>query len=454
VVRYYATVRPSVLLAALSLAGLTCILAQEPPKPSAPPPSAPASPQPSTPPTQPTEQQELRKAIDDAGNDRAALVKNLEAFLKKYPESSQRPQIYRALVEASLQLREFPRAMDYSERMISLNPNDMSTMVLTIQLLERYGDVPGYRRAVFYSSRVLEYVDQSKPTEKSPRMSMDEWAAARRKDKSTLLITRGRLYQKLNDFSNAQHDFEASYALVPSATAADHLGELAELKKDFPTAIQEYARAFALTDGTSGSPSRIELRKKIGNVWRLAHGSEDGLGDYLLHSFDETIAQTTPVRVARNQNAKEPYEFILRRATDGAPVPLADAKGKVLVLNFWATWCGPCHELEPHFDRIAAAYSNKPDVVFYALDCDDDETRVAPYLEEVKSKTPTLFADGLDRLLGVDSYPTTLVLDRNGKIAFRADGFDPDGFDKSLKDAIERLSQPTPTPNISPSATR
>jgi hypothetical protein len=56
--------------------------------------------------------------------------------------------------------------------------------------------------------------------------------------------------------------------------------------------------------------------------------------------------------------------------------------------------------------------------------------------------------------LGVDSYPTTLVLDRNGKIAFRADGFDPDGFDKSLKDAIERLSQPTPTPNISPSATR
>jgi thiol-disulfide isomerase/thioredoxin len=452
VVRYYATLRPSLLLAALSLAGLTCALAQQPPKPTAPTPTAPASS--TAPPTQLSEQQELRKAIDDAGNDRAALVKNLEAFLKKYPESSQRLQIYRALVEASLQLREFPRAMDYSERMVSLNPNDISTMVLTIQLLERYGDVPGYRRAVFYSSRVLEYIDQSKPTEKSPRMSMDEWAAARRRDKSTLLITRGRLYQKLNDLPNAQHDFEASYALVPGATAADHLGELAELRRDFPTAIQEYARAFALTDGTNGAPSRTELRKKIGNVWRLAHGSEDGLGDYLLHSFDETIAQTTPVRVARNPNAKEPYDFVLRRVTDGASVPLADAKGKVLVLNFWATWCGPCHELEPHFDRIAAMYSNKPDVVFYALNCDDDETRVAPYLEEVKSKTPTLFADGLDRLLRVDSYPTTLVLDRNGKIAFRTDGFDPDGFDKSLTEAIERLSQPTPTPNHSPTATR
>lgn len=83
-------------------------------------------------------------------------------------------------------------------------------------------------------------------------------------------------------------------------------------------------------------------------------------------------------------------------------------------------------------------YSTKPDVMFYALNCDDDETLVAPYLEGVKSKTPTLFADGLDRMLGVVSYPTTVILDRTGKIAFRVDGFDPDGFDKSLTEAVER----------------
>ena len=47
------------------------------------------------------ERQELQKAIEEAGNDRAALVKNLEGFLNKYPETSQRPQIYRALVEST-----------------------------------------------------------------------------------------------------------------------------------------------------------------------------------------------------------------------------------------------------------------------------------------------------------------------------------------------------------------
>jgi len=418
--------------------------AQETPKPG--PPSAPAPvPNPAQKQAQqqePTERQELQKAIETAANDRAALVRNLEAFLKKYPESSQRPQIYRAIVESSLQLRDFPSALEYSERLVSLNPDDVSNTVLTIQLLNRYGDVPGYRRAVFYCSRVLEYVDHTPQAEKSPRVSVEEWEQSKKKDKSSLLLVRGDLYQKLNDNANAQKDFEASYALIPNAAAAERLGALAERTKDLNTAIQEYARAFALTDSTTGASSRAELRKKVGNVWRLAHGSEDGLGDYLLQTFDTVTATTAPAKTARNQGAKEPYDFVLRRVSDGSAVHLSDAKGKIVVLSFWATWCGPCRELEPLFERVAARYSGKPDVIFYALNCDDDESLVAPFLAEEKPKTPVLFADGLERLLGVDSFPTTLILDRTGKIAFRTNGFDPDDFEQLLAHAIDRAARP------------
>jgi thiol-disulfide isomerase/thioredoxin len=425
---------------------------QDTPKPDPLPAQPSQQPAPEKRPVSPevTERQDLQKAIDEAANDRAALVKNLEAFLKKYPESAQRPQIYRALVESSLQLRDFTRAVDYSERLVALNPDDISNTVLTIQLLDRYGDAPGYRRAVFYCSRVLEYVDHTSQTDKSPRVSPEDWDNTKKKDKSNLLLVRGGLYQKLNDNVNAQKDFEAAYALVPNATAAERLGELAELNKDLNAAIQQYARAFALTDATNGASSRAELRKKIGNVWRLAHGSEDGLGDYLLHAFDATTAAAAPAKPARNPNGKEPYDFVLRKVSDGSPVKLADTKGKIVVLSFWATWCGPCRELEPHFEKVAALYSTKPDVIFYGLNCDDDESLVAPFLAEEKPKTPALFADGLDRLLRVDSFPTTVVLDRSGKIAFREDGFDPDGFEKSLTQAIDRAAKP-PVSN-SPSA--
>jgi hypothetical protein len=82
-----------------------------------------------------TERQQLQRAIEEAANDRAALVKNLEAFLKKFPESTERPQIYRALVESSLQLRDFPRALDYSEKLVSLKPDDVSNTVLSISIV-------------------------------------------------------------------------------------------------------------------------------------------------------------------------------------------------------------------------------------------------------------------------------------------------------------------------------
>ena len=430
-------------LLSLALLPFACVAsAQEQanlPNPPAHPPAAPTSPQ--NPSPAQIEQLDLRKAIDDAANDRAALVKNLEEFLKKYPYSTQRPQIYRALVESSLQLRDFARAKDYAERLVSLNPEDISNTVLTIELLERYGDAPGYRRAVFYTSRVLEHMDHAPASEKSPRVSPEDWAAAVKREKSSLLQIRGRLYVKLADTEDAQKDFESSYSLQANASAAEQLGELAELKKDWNAAILQYARAFTLTDGTNGAPTRADVRKKLGNVWRLAHGSEDGLGDYLLRNFDDTIAAAAPPHTGRNASAKEPYEFILRKVNGGSPVPLGEAKGKILVLNFWATWCGPCRELEPHFDRVATTYASRQDVVFYALNCDDDETLVTPYLENVKPKTPALFADGLDRLLGVDSFPTTLILDRTGKIAFRENGFDPQGFEKSLTDAVERTAQ-------------
>jgi thiol-disulfide isomerase/thioredoxin len=419
-------------------------LSQEAPKPPATTPAPPASPPPQK---EPPERQQLQRAIEEAANDRAALVKNLEAFLKKFPESPERPQIYRALVESSLQLRDFPRAVDYSERLVSLKPDDISNTVLTIQLLNRYGDVPGYRRAVFYCSRVLEYVDHAPQTEKSPRVSVEEWEISKKKDKSSLLLVRGDLYQKLNDTANAKKDFEASYALIPTATAAERLGTVAELNKDLNTAIQQYARAFALTDSTNGASSRAELRKKIGNVWRLAHDSEDGLGDYLLQTFDATAAANAPAKPARNPGGKDPYDFVVRKVSDGSPVRLADMKGKVVVLNFWATWCGPCRELEPLFEKVAARYATKPDVIFYGLNCDDDESLVGPFLAQEKPKTLTLFADGLDRLLGVNSFPTTVVLDRSGKIAFREDGFDPEGFEKSISEAIERTASGNPTPN-------
>jgi thiol-disulfide isomerase/thioredoxin len=216
------------------------------------------------------------------------------------------------------------------------------------------------------------------------------------------------------------------------------------------SAIQEYARAFALAEGKNGNISRSEIRKKLGNVWRLAHGSDIGLGEYLLLTYDEVSRGSTAAKPKKNADAREPSDFTLRKAPDGSAFSLKDTKGKILVVNFWATWCGPCHALEPLFARVAADFQANPEVLFLAADCDEDESLVKGYLEEDKPRTAVVFADGLDRFLKVDSFPTVMVIDRDGKIAYRSDGFEPDTFEPNLTAAVRRaLAAPTASFSIS-----
>jgi thiol-disulfide isomerase/thioredoxin len=111
-------------------------------------------------------------------------------------------------------------------------------------------------------------------------------------------------------------------------------------------------------------------------------------------------------------------------------------------VNFWTTWCGPCHALEPLFTHVAAGFQANPDVLFLAANCDEDESLVKSYLETDKPRLPVVFADGLDRFFAVNSFPTVMVLDRTGKIAYRSDGFEPESFEPNLAAAIRRTLVP------------
>ena len=386
--------------------------------------------------------EELQHAISEAGNDRTALVKNLQAYLEKYPDAPERPQIYRALVEACTQFHDDACATNYAERIVALTPDDVSMTLLAIQLLERTGDTAALRRAVTYSTRVYDGVHNTPIADKSPRVSLPEWELQKKQDESAVLALRGRLESRLKDSSAARKDYLQSYTLSPNAGAALRLGEMDELAKDYTGATTQYARAFALSDTATKSGSRRDIRQKLGNAWKLAHGSEVGLGDFLLKTVDEVTSASSVARVRKNEGVSDAFAFVVRKAPDGASFPIAPQRGKVLVINFWATWCGPCHALEPIYEKVAGRYLGNSSVTFLSANCDEDESLVGPYLAERKTHSSEVFSDGLAELFSVDSFPTVLILDASGEVVFRANGFDPDTIESELTAAVEQAASP------------
>jgi thiol-disulfide isomerase/thioredoxin len=385
---------------------------------------------------------ELQKAISQSGNDRAALVRNLREYLKKFPDAPRKASVYRALIESCQQLNDDACALDYAEQLIAVHPDDSEMMMLAVSLLQKKGDDGSLIRARGYVTRVIDRIEKTTADERSQRSSVADWQSQHDDLLSALYSLRGQIETSQHDEAAAEKDLQKSYSIMPNATSAEQLGELAEMKHENQKAIDQYVLAFVLPDAAPTSKlDRRALRQKLGNVWRQVHGSEAGLGEAILAAYDRTAAPNTASASATdpaavNKHATEPLEFTLR-TLDGKPTPLAPLKGKVLVLSFWATWCGPCRELEPQFVQVARSYAGNPAIDFFAVNTDEDQTLVQPFLAREKWNVPVLFADGLDDYFKVESLPTVIVLDADGKVTYRVNGFPPEGFTEALNTAIQ-----------------
>jgi peroxiredoxin len=100
-------------------------------------------------------------------------------------------------------------------------------------------------------------------------------------------------------------------------------------------------------------------------------------------------------------------------------VKLSDYKGKVVLLNFWATWCGPCKIEIPWFMDFQKTYKDRDFAVIGVSLDEDGWDSVKPYIEDHKMNYRVVLGnDQISQLFGsIDSLPTTLVIDREGRIA-------------------------------------
>ena len=149
---------------------------------------------------------------------------------------------------------------------------------------------------------------------------------------------------------------------------------------------------------------------------------------------------TAHAAVKPEKDRKAAPDFALKDA-NGATVRLSDYKGKVLILDFWATWCGPCKIEIPWFIEFEQTYKDKGfAVVGVAMD-EEGWPVVKPYIQERKVNYRILMGNEQVGQLygGVDSLPTTFLIDRSGRIAGTHIGLETgkDGFQNEITRLLE-----------------
>ncbi len=147
----------------------------------------------------------------------------------------------------------------------------------------------------------------------------------------------------------------------------------------------------------------------------LAAGS---LALTLMVSCNSKSEHTRAATVKAESGRKKAPDFTLKDS-NGKTVNLADYKGKVVLLNFWATWCGPCKIEIPWFIDFEQKYKDKGFAVVGVSMDEDGWNAVKPYLSESHINYRVLLGnDSVGTLYGgVDSLPTTFVIDQDGRIA-------------------------------------
>jgi thiol-disulfide isomerase/thioredoxin len=108
-----------------------------------------------------------------------------------------------------------------------------------------------------------------------------------------------------------------------------------------------------------------------------------------------------------------------------------------VILNFWATWCGPCRAQHPLYEAVKQQFRSRPEVVFVSVNTDEERDQVEAFLKEQEWKEPAYFEDGLARLLRITSIPAIIILDRRGEVVSRMNGFSAERFVGQLIERIE-----------------
>jgi len=133
-------------------------------------------------------------------------------------------------------------------------------------------------------------------------------------------------------------------------------------------------------------------------------------------------------------------DFTLRSA-DGPNVRLQEQRGRVVMVNFWATWCGPCRQEMPHLNRLYGKYRDAG-FTLLGVNIDDDQAKAVGLASRLGLQFPVLLDTDkkVSRLYDLSTMPSTVLIDRDGRVRHVHLGYrdgDESAYEKRIRELLK-----------------
>ncbi|MGH9728691.1 MAG: redoxin family protein [Candidatus Acidiferrales bacterium] len=205
-------------------------------------------------------------------------------------------------------------------------------------------------------------------------------------------------------------------------------------------------------------PSEAIAHFDLGVVLLKQEDDADGIAELKTYLASEKLAlwaeKSARAMIADPRRAREPYapDFSFT-ALDGTRVSLDSLRGKVTLLDFWATWCGPCRESVPTLLSLHKKFGGKP-VEFVGISADNDEQAWRKFVASHHMDWPDYLdsSEQVQQDFRVDSYPTYIVIDSVGLIRYRQSGFSDLSTFSDIEGAINKALKEKPEKHAAPKA--
>jgi thiol-disulfide isomerase/thioredoxin len=352
----------------------------------------------------------------------------------------QRADVERTLANAAVESNDIPRIAKYGESAAATSADNFLLLDRLAYAFLILGGEENAGKAYRYARAFEDLVD------KMPVATGKD--AARRQDEQERAIGHALMYQARartmqKDDQDALRLVARAFSAYPSEETAREWAEVLLRAGKQAEAIDHLAEAFVIPDPGATDDKRQGDRLLLGELYSKLHGSEKGLGDLILAAYDRvsTAVETRHKKLLAldpNSSLADPMEFTVT-GLDGKKLRLASLKGKLVIMDFWATWCVPCRIQHPLYETLRERFGARGDVVFLEMNSDEDRSVVEPFLTAEKWDKTVYFEDGLARLLNVMNIPSTILIDKSGRVASRMDGFDPDTFLDQMTGRIQSM---------------